>query len=373
MVERDKETLGKRKRGGAKAAKSAAAQSEASRHPAHRVAGPPVVTLKDVATAAGVSSQTVSYVMNDTGSVSETMRARIRRIASRMGYRPNRSAKAMRTGRSQTLGLIVSDIRHPFYAEFAQAVERAAAAARYAVLFVDAQGPDAETAETANRIAELQSHPVDGVISTVQSPSVLKLDVPTVVLGDTVGRRDSIAIDDFKGGEVVADYLLRLGHRHFGLVSSPLPGGIPVRREGVLSRLRAEAHVVWEYTTPPTEKVTPEVNELLARRDVSVIVCSNDMVAISVQRALWDLGLRIPDDVSVVGYDDIAWAGLTIPALTTLRIPLAEMARAAIELIIERVDAPRRRSRCLRFPVSIVERESVSSPAQRFAVAAIDA
>ena len=183
----------------------------------------------------------------------------------------------MRTGRSQMLGLIVSDIGHPFYAEFGQAVWRAAAAARYAVLLVDAQGPRAETAEIANRIAELQSHPVDGVISTVQFRSVLELDIPTVILGDTVGRRDSIAIDDFKGGQAVADHLLQLGHRHFGLVSSPLPGGIPIRREGLLNRLRTKAQVVWEYITPPTEKVTSEVKELLARQDVSAIVCSNDM------------------------------------------------------------------------------------------------
>jgi DNA-binding LacI/PurR family transcriptional regulator len=89
-------------------------------------------------------------------------------------------------------------------------------------------------------------------------------------------------------------------------------------------------------------------------------------VAISIQRALWELGIAIPDDVSVIGYDDIAWAGLIIPALTTLRIPLAEMARAAIELVMGRIDTPRRRSRYLRFPVSIIERESVGAPAQRF-------
>jgi LacI family transcriptional regulator len=301
--------------------------------------------------------------MNNNGSVSEEVRARIRAIGDRMGYRPNRSAKAMRTGRSQTLGLVISDLGNPFYAEFARSVERAAAAQRYAVLLVDAQASTAGKAaagETAERIAELMSHPVDGVISTVRYPSVLRLDVPVVFLGNPVRGRDSVTSDDVRGGKALAEHLLALGHRRFGLVTSPLPGGIPIRRGALIERLRGEARIVWEYQTPPTENVAPEVAMLLQRRDVTVIVCSNDIVAISVQRALRDLGIGVPDDVSVVGYDDIPWAAIVTPALTTMKLPIAEMGRATVRFILDRLQDPGRRSRRLSLPVTLVERESVA-------------
>lgn len=355
----------KDERGGGKPDKGTGRSAAGARPRARSGESPPATRLKDIAKVAGVSLQTVSYVMNNNGSVSEEVRARVREIAARMGYRPNRSAKAMRTGRSQTLGLVVSDLSNPFYAEFARAVERAAAVVRYAVLLVDAQAPAAETAESAGmaaRIAELQSHPVDGVISTVRYPSVLKLDVPVVLLGVPVRGRDSVTSDDERGGEALAEYLLTLGHRRFGLVTSPLPGGIPIRRDSLIRRLRGEAEIIWEYETPPTERVAPDFAEFLRRRDVSVIVCSNDIVAISVQRVLRDLGISVPHDVSVVGYDDIAWAGIVTPALTSMRLPLADMGRVAVQFVLERLEEPQRRSRRLSLPVTLIERESVAKP-----------
>lgn len=327
--------------------------------------GAPAPRLKDVARVAGVSLQTVSHVMNNNGSVSEGVRIRVREIGERMGYRPNRSAKAMRTGRSQTLGLVISDMSNPFYAEFARAVERAAAAAGFAVLLVDVQAPSAETAETAERIAALRSHPVDGVISTVRYPSVLGLDVPVVLLGLPARGRDSVTSDDVTGGRALAGHLLGLGHRRFGLVTSPLPGGIPIRREAFIDRLGSEGAIVWEYRTPASEQVAPDVADLLSQRDVTAIVCSNDIVAISVQRVLRELGISVPGEVSVAGYDDIPWAGIVTPALTTMRLPLPDMGRATVAFILARLDDPRRRARRLSLPVTLVERESVGKPRRR--------
>lgn len=335
---------------------AAGARTSRSGAPEKRNASP--VTLKDVASAAGVSFQTVSYVMNDKGSVSEKVRVRVREIANRMAYRPNRSAQSMRTGRSRTIGLIVSNMSNPFYAEFAHAVERAAAAARYAVLLVDVQEPTASPPEIAERIAELQSHPLDGVISSVHHPSLLKLALPVVFLGDSA-RRDSVTADDAAGGRLVASHLMQTGHRRIGLVTSPLPGGIPTRREALLASLAGKAEVAWEYTTPSSEQVQPDADKLFERRDVTVIVCSNDMVAISVQRALRGLGIAVPEEVSVMGYDDIAWAAIVTPALTTVRLPLGELAAAAMDLVEKRLESPRRHSRHLKLPVELIERESL--------------
>src|SRR5882724_5580724 len=139
-----------------------------------------VTTLKDIAKVAGVSAQTVSCVVNDTGSVSEEVRERIRLIAARMGYLPNKSAQAMRTGRSRTLGLVVSDMRNPFFPALARAVEQAAAGAGYALLLVDTHGPKTDAAE---RISTLKMHAVDGVLATEYSPPIGQLGVPTVIIG----------------------------------------------------------------------------------------------------------------------------------------------------------------------------------------------
>ena len=180
-----------------------------------------MTTLKDVAKVAGVSAQTVSCVVNNTGSVSDGVRERIRQIAAEMGYLANKSAKAMRTGRSQTLGLVITDMSNPFYPELAQSVERAAAAAGYAVLLVDANGSPSAAAQ---RIAALKGHPIDGVIATEYSPALDRLNIPTVLIGGPVNGLDCVNADDAAGGAALAEHLLWQGHRAFGMVTGPLKG-----------------------------------------------------------------------------------------------------------------------------------------------------
>ena len=314
------------------------------------------VTLKDVGNAAGVSAVTVSYVLNNTGSVSPEVRLRVQKVADRLGYRPNKSAKAIRTGRSQTLGLIVNDMGNPFYAEFAQAAERAAAAFQYAVLLVDAH---ASSADADARIDSLRNHPVDGVIASMYTPSIARLKLPIVVISGAVSARDSVSSDDVAGGTLLADRLLELGHRKFGLITSPLPGGIPVRRDAFVARLPKVSNVVWECVCPATETISEETRAKLARREVTAIICSNDMIAVGALRALRELGIEVPQEVSVVGYDDIAWAGIVTPSLTTIRQPFTELATKAMELLLDRLEHPARRLRHITLGVTMIERESI--------------
>ena len=324
--------------------------------PAARPSNGLPVTLKDVAAAAGVSLQTVSYVVNGKGSISQAVRERVQEVADRMGYVPNKSAQAMRTGRSRTLALVSDDLTHPYWAEYSQAVERAAAAAGYAVLLIDAHN---ESSETIARIDSLRTHPVDGIITVLYTPAVARLKLPMVVISGAVRGRDSVVSDDAAGSAILAERLLQLGHRRFGLVTSPMVAGVPMRRKTLIDRLTEDGSIEWEYDTPPDERVGADVIPLFQRRDVTAIVCSNDVVAIGVLRVLRELGISVPGDVSVTGYDDVSWAGIVTPSLTTVRQPYVEAARKALELLIARIETPTRRARHVTLPVSLVERDSL--------------
>jgi LacI family transcriptional regulator len=329
------------------------------RRPRSQIAGA-VTTLKDIAKVAGVSAQTVSCVVNDTGSVSEEVRERIRMIAARMGYMPNKSAQAMRTGRSRTLGLVVSDMRNPFIPALARAVEQAAAEAGYALLLVDTHGPKTDAAE---RISTLKMHAVDGVLATEYSPPIGQLGVPTVIIGSPEKGIDSIRSDDESGGTLVADHLLQKGHRTIGLVTSPIGGGcVPIRRAALIDRFGLKGTIAWEVYTPPSETITADVRAMLRREDVTAIACSTDIIAIGVLRALKECGREVPGDVSVIGFDDIPWASIVTPALTTIVQPVVGLGKGAIDLLVARIEQRDRRARHLKLAVSLIERDTVGPP-----------
>jgi LacI family transcriptional regulator len=316
-----------------------------------------VVTLKDIAKVAGVSAQTVSCVINNTGSVSDSVRKQIRQIATQLGYLPNKSAKTMRTGRSQTLGLVISDIRHPFFSELAHGVQLAAGEAGYALLFVNADGSPEEVSE---RLSVLRSHAVEGIIATEYSPAVRRLGLPTVKIGEPVRGVSSISANDAAGGVLLAEYLLAKGHRRIGLVSSPRGGCVLTRRDAFVERIAHHGEVAWEVFTPPSEVMTEQIATILSRKDVSAIHCSHDLIAIELLRELRKQKIAVPREISVVGFDDISWASIASPALTTVRQPFFGMCSGAIDLLLEKIANPARRTRHLKLGVELMERETVA-------------
>src|SRR4051812_14352559 len=239
--------------------------------PKHRSPAPrSTVTMRDIAEAANVSVQTVSCVMNNKGSISDAIRARVRKIADERGYRPNLTAKAMRTGRTQTIGLVIADIRVPFFPELAYWVQRAALSRGYSVVIVDTDGTAEQTAE---RILTLKAMAVDGVITTETLPAVFDLGLPTVVIGGPVRGLDSVTSDDAGGGAMIAAHLLALGHRRIGLVTSPRPSCIPERRAALIAGLEGKAEVVWEVTTPASETISNEIRRMFNKINVTAVVC----------------------------------------------------------------------------------------------------
>ena len=330
---------------------------------------PPVLrkmpTLKDVAREAGVSIAAVSYSLNGGGTIGEEVRARVREVADRMGYRPNRSAQYIRTGRNTTLGLVLPDLRNPYYPALAQSVEHAARQAGYTVVLIDTSG---STETELDGMRHLESQDVAGAIWCKTSHDLPDDDnifaMPVVIIGSPDLTHDNVTINDKRGGESLARHLVDKGHRRFGIVSGQsVAEGKDERKNGFISALGAESEVVWQMKAPYSIDLADNVVAALDRRDITALMCGNDMIAIGALRAARHLGIRVPEDLSVVGFDDIPWASIVTPALTTVNQPVAEMAAAALTLLFDRLAEPERQVRHFKVDVRLVPRESVGPPA----------
>jgi LacI family transcriptional regulator len=319
-----------------------------------------IVTLRDVARAAGVSAQTVSCVVNERGSISNAVRETVRRIADELGYIPNKSAQFMRTGRNRAIGLVIADIRRPFFPELAHYVQKAAFEARYAVLMVDTSGPEQRVAEHLNG---LKGHGVDGILTTEDLDAVYNLGLPTIMIGHPIKGTDSVTSDDVEGGQMTAAYLRSLGHVRVGMITSPKPGCIEIRRNSFRETFPSMGEVVWEMYTPPDEAITDEIVARVLAAEVTAIVCSHDLIAIDLMRRLEVLGFFVPRDVSLIGFDDVQWASVVRPGLTTIQQPYEGLGGTAVELLLERIENPGRRSRRIKLPVTLVERQTVKAQA----------
>jgi LacI family transcriptional regulator len=322
-----------------------------------------IATLKDVAREAGVSIAAVSYSLNGGGSIGEEVRARVREVAERMGYRPNRSARAVRTGRSMTLGLVVPDLNNPYYPALAQSFERAARQAGYTVVLIDTSGSEEEEVEG---IRHLENHGVAGAVwcQTAHQPSGAPEDytVPIVVIGSPGPTFDNVTADDASGGRSAARHLLELGHRRIGILGgASVPEGKDDRRAAFVAELKGKAEIVWELKTPYAIDLDAKVIERLQHREVSAVMCGNDLIAIGVLRAARQLGIAVPQELSVVGFDDIPWASIVTPALTTINQPVAEMAAVALTLLLDRLAEPNRAVRHFKVGVRLVARDSVAA------------
>ena len=318
-------------------------------------------TLKDVAREAGVSIAAVSYSLNGGGTIGEEVRARVREVAERLGYRPNRSAQAVRTGRSSTLGLVVPDLNNPYYPALAQSFERAARQAGYAVVLIDTSG---SLTEEVDGIRLLEHQGVDGAVwcQTAHQPTGAAEDyaMPIVVIGSPGATFDNVMADDGSGGRLAARHLLGKGHKRIGIVGgASVPEGKDDRLTGFRAEIGQAAQIVWDLKTPYSIDLDPKVIDTLAKRDVSAVMCGNDLIAIGVLRAARQLGIVVSEDLSVVGFDDIPWASIVTPPLTTVNQPVAEMAAVALTLLLDRLAEPDRPVRHFKVGVRLMERDSV--------------
>ncbi len=317
-------------------------------------------TLKDVARQAGVSIATVSHVLNNSKAVSPGVRRRVLAAVKAVDYRRNRVARSLRTGQSYTLGLIVPDLTNPFFPELAQAVENRARALGYALLLIDASSnPQTELAG----LQLLAEHGVDGVIWIPISDQLPDdLPFPVVVVDRPLANVDGVYADHHQGGVLLAQYAHKLGHRRVGLLLGPQSlASARLRREGFWQAANGKLEIVWEQEVPFSLHLPTPALELFSSQAVSLIVSASDVVAIAALRALDEAGISVPEEVSLLGFDDIPWASLVRPALSTVRQPLATMGERAVAKLLERIQNPEQVISQEVFEVELVERHSAHS------------
>ena len=299
-----------------------------------------MATLKDVAREVGVTATTVSNALNDRGSVSPAMKKKIRAAAKKLGYRPNRRAQAMRTGYSRSIGLILPDLTNPFFPELAQSVEQAARERGYTVILFDTRG---KQDQECLGFQSLSQHGVDAIIWCPVNDSPPQglddLPCPLVVLDRPLSGFDVVQSNYRQGGQLMAEFALENGFKAIGLLSGPANiESARQRREGFLDHLGRAAEVVWEEQVPFSLALSDAARKHLRANQASLIVCGDDLIALAAIEVLQERGLHVPDDVSVIGFDDIPWAKIIRPKLTTIRQPVEAMGADAVELAVQRID-----------------------------------
>ena len=299
------------------------------------------VTLHDVADAAGVSIATVSYVLNGQGSVSEEVRREVKRAAKKLGYRQNRAARAMKMGRSNILGLVIPNIENPFFATLAQAVLKESQTREYQVFFVDTEGSHKSEKKA---MQGLIAQGVDGIIVFPIDDGQLRVsgntEVPVVVLDRDTPDLDLVQAEYYEGGRLLAAHLQDLGHRRIGLLEGPrVVTSARDRTRGLIENLGAEQSIVWREEHPFALELSDAARKMLDRDDVTAVVCGNDLIAIAAISYLQSQGRSVPGDLSVTGFDDISFAPMVSPPLTTVRMPIAGMGKEAVNLLIRRVQS----------------------------------
>ena len=320
--------------------------------------------LKDIARAAGVSIATVSNVVNGTKATTPAVEHRVLAAIERLGYRADPHARTLRTGASRSLGLVVPDLTNPYFPALVQAIETRARELGFVLIVMDA-GNDAERETEA--LSLLASYRVAGVVWVpVEHERSLDWPYPIVTVDRAVPGCDTVVADHVQGGTLVGQHVLALGHRRIGLLSGPrtLPSAAE-RRAAFLEAVAGRAEIAWELAVPFSSELTSEVAARIAEPDCSLVVCANDAVAVAVLRAARDAGLRVPDDLSVIGFDDVPWADFVEPALTTVRQPLPELGRNAVTTLHARIADPERALHRETLPVALVERHSAAPFAPR--------
>jgi LacI family transcriptional regulator len=325
------------------------------------------VTSRDVARAAGVSQATVSRVLNGERRVADETRARVVAAMERLRYTPNAVARGLVTSRTDLVGVVVSDIVNPFYPQFLETIHRELA--RHDMRVVFSNGDRKPSDEQA---ATLMEQRVDGIIFTsVQLDSKVPAQLVTQRFPFVLANRyvdgvdcDLVDGDNEGGARLAAEHLLERGHRRIGVILGHSQASTSRDRfGGFRDRLLAEGVEIDDELLRSGnfsyEAAYGEALDLLGQdHRPTAVFCVNDLTALAVLNAARRLRVRVPTQLSVIGFDDIELASWEAFELTTVRQPLSEMARTAVDLLTQRIEAPESTFRQLRFPSLLVTRKT---------------
>ncbi|MEV4532519.1 LacI family DNA-binding transcriptional regulator [Asanoa sp. NPDC049518] len=317
-------------------------------------------TIRDVARESGVHISTVSRTFSAPHLVNPETRSRVLACAEHLGYRPNRAARALITGRTHNIGLIVADIANPFFPPLIKAAESQARQRDYHIFVTDTN----EDASVEEGLVRALAKQVDGVLlcSPRMSNSLieqLSREVPLVVVNRQLTGLPTVVMDVAQGARLAIDHLSGLGHRQIALVAGPRGSWTSreIRRSAMSAARANDAELAVIGPNQPTEDGGMAVAEQIVRAGVTAVLAYNDLMAIGLIEGLSTLGRSVPEDISVVGIDDIALSRLTRPKLTTVATPTAAAGRAAVDMLLAHGD-DRRTTAQITLQTELVIRDS---------------
>ncbi|MFF2632458.1 LacI family DNA-binding transcriptional regulator [Microbacterium sp. NPDC058021] len=311
-------------------------------------------TIYDVAAACGVAPSTVSRAFSRPGRVNAETAERIRQAAAEMGYRTNPLARALPTGRTSLLAIIVADVTNPFFFEILRGAEEVATEAGYTLLVADVQ----ESVDAERQALDRTIPMVEGVVLATSRMSDSSIRVaakqrPTVVLNRSMSDIASVATDNSRGTRRAVEHLAELGHTTITYLAGPDASWANGVRWQALREAAHELGLRVRRLGPfaPTQAGGLSAAGALANAPSTAVLAYNDLMAIGLMRGLVTLGIRVPEDVSVVGFDNIFGADFCTPQLTTVAAPLRQLGAVAVQTLLNELRGPAERSPARRGPL----------------------
>ncbi|MEH0664558.1 substrate-binding domain-containing protein [Vibrio scophthalmi] len=330
-----------------------------------------MATMKDIAKLAGVSTSTVSHVINQSRFVSEAISERVNQAASQLNYTPSALARSLKVNRTNTIGMLVTTSTNPFFGEVVKGVERSCYHQGYNLILCNTEGDHERMRQSINTLLQKR---VDGLILMCSSLEGERIDVfdkypdiPVVVMdwGPMLFTSDKIQDNSLRGGYLAAKYLIDCGHTQVGCITGPLAKHqAQMRYEGykrAMNEAGNEFKANWIIEGDfECEGGYNALHKMVEKGPLpSAIFVCNDMMALGVINAAAELGIKIPDQLSIIGYDDIHIARFMTPALTTIHQPKYRLGKAAVEALLQRLENSVEESQVVQLEPTLVERHTV--------------
>ncbi|SQK92726.1 Rbs repressor [Haemophilus influenzae] len=331
-----------------------------------------MATMKDIARLAQVSTSTVSHVINGSRFVSDEIREKVMRIVAELNYTPSAVARSLKVRETKTIGLLVTATNNPFFAEVMAGVEQYCQQHQYN-LIIATTGGDAKRLQ--QNLQTLMHKQVDGLLlmcgdSRFQADIELTISLPLVVMDwwFTELNADKILENSALGGYLATKALIDAGHRKIGIITGNLKKSVAQNRlqgyKNALSEAKIALNPHWIVESHfDFEGGVLGIQSLLTQSSrPTAVFCCSDTIAVGAYQAIQQQGLRIPQDLSIMGYDDIELARYLSPSLSTICQPKAELGKLAVEALLQRIKNPNQNYRTLVLEPTCILRESISTP-----------
>lgn len=327
------------------------------------------VTSIEVAKAAGVSQSTVSRVFSSDGKVSEKTRKRVLEVAEKLGYQPNAIARGLITNQTRMIGIVMRNIKNPFYPEVLEKFYNKLFEKGYYLIFINSEN-DLIQENEINRLIEYNADGViitDALLTSKAVGNLIKHDIPIVLFNRYIENSESSAVfcDNYLAGKVIGNYLIETGHKELAFISGPVNTSTSLdRMKGFKEALNEHgiANFAVEFGDFTYESGYNLAKKLLeANTRIDSIFCANDITALGAIDAIRDLGLKVPEDISIVGFDDISMASWSSYSLTTWQQPIDEMIDKTIKILLEKINNDESKTKNIKFSLKgrLIVRNSV--------------